>query len=78
MISLIYTSTASFLFSDDDIKKILNTSCAWNNEHGLSGLLLYKDGNIIQVLEGEEDEVEYIFENSQKASNQAKRWWLYQ
>ena len=62
MISLIYTSTASFLFSEDDIKKILNTSRDWNNDHGLSGLLLYKDGNIIQVLEGDEKEVEDIFE----------------
>ena len=61
MISLLYTSTASYLFSDDDIKEILNASHTYNNAHNLSGLLLYKEGNIIQVLEGEEEEVDFIF-----------------
>ncbi|WP_256009553.1 BLUF domain-containing protein [Desertivirga xinjiangensis] len=32
----------------------------WNAEHGISGILLYDSGNIMQVLEGSTEEVQAI------------------
>jgi hypothetical protein len=66
MISLIYVSTAVRLLSKDELLEILRVSRR-NNEVGpVTGLLLYKDGNFIQVLEGPEVEVMNIFGKIEK------------
>lgn len=51
---LIYLSTAVELFSDEELKQLLVKSRENNFRNELTGLLLYNDGNFIQVLEGEE------------------------
>lgn len=61
MISLIYVSTAVYLLSSEELLDILRVSRR-NNEVGpVTGLLLYKDGNFMQVLEGPEEAVMNIF-----------------
>ena len=66
MISLIYVSTAVRLLSKDELLDILRVSRR-NNEAGpVTGLLLYKDGNFMQVLEGPEVEVMNIFSKIEK------------
>lgn len=40
---------------------MLAQSRAWNSTHGLTGILLYSNGGIMQVLEGPHNEVQYIF-----------------
>lgn len=66
MISLIYVSTAVHLLSYDELQDILEVSQR-NNETGpVTGLLLYKDGNFMQVLEGPEEAVMNIFGKIQK------------
>lgn len=61
MISLIYVSTAVYLLSSEELLDILHVSRR-NNEVGpVTGLLLYKDGNFMQVLEGPEEAVMNIF-----------------
>lgn len=55
LMQVIYASTATHPFSKDDLKELLAISRANNQERKVSGLLLYKDGNFLQVLEGEED-----------------------
>lgn len=78
---LIYLSKATRLMSEKDLLEILNESRDWNTAHGITGLLLYVEGNFLttgkqnlyaspggkfmQVLEGEETEVLRIFESIQ-------------
>jgi hypothetical protein len=55
MLSLVYVSSATRLLSEEDLKALLAQSRDKNKRLGLTGLLLYKDGNFMQVLEGAED-----------------------
>jgi hypothetical protein len=57
MLSLVYVSSATQLFSEEDLRALLAQSRDKNKRLGLTGLLLYKDGNFMQVLEGSEDAV---------------------
>ena len=54
MLSLIYVSSATKLFSTEELVGLLRQSCQKNVRLGITGLLLYKDGNFMQVLEGPE------------------------
>jgi hypothetical protein len=58
---LVYQSTATAPLSEDELETILRQSREWNTSHGLTGVLLYSHGDIMQVLEGSQDEVYYIF-----------------
>lgn len=61
MLSLTYLSSASELLDEPALVQILAESRPRNHERGLTGMLLYSDGNIIQVLEGPDDAVEETF-----------------
>ena len=61
MISLIYVSTATHLLSNEELLEILHVSRRNNQTGPITGLLLYKDGNFMQVLEGPEEAVREIF-----------------
>jgi hypothetical protein len=54
---LAYISSSIGLFSQADLDDILAASRRNNAADGITGLLLYHDGNIFQVLEGPEDTV---------------------
>lgn len=55
----IYISTAPDL-TREDIDSILE-SCQRNNaEHGITGLLIYNGRNFLQLLEGEQSDLEWI------------------
>lgn len=60
MYFLIYVSSASEPMSRSDLEALLLK--ARNNNHalGITGMLLYKDGNFMQMLEGEQDVVESL------------------
>jgi len=58
---VVYHSTATAPLSDQDLAVILEQSRTWNAAHGLTGVLLYCHGDIMQVLEGTEQEVRFIF-----------------
>jgi len=61
MIALTYVSSATELFSEDALTKLL-TKCRENNSKlGVTGLLLYKDGNIMQTLEGPGDVTRQLY-----------------
>ena len=49
----------------DEVKKILDVAQRKNKEKGITGALLYSGGYFIQVLEGDEHNVEDIFESIQ-------------
>ena len=50
----VYASSAVQLFSPQELRALLETSRRNNVARGVSGMLLYKDGNFLQVLEGRE------------------------
>ena len=58
---IIYTSTATDLFGSAELKDMLKGSVQRNRRAGITGLLLFKDGCFMQVLEGEEDAVKKLF-----------------
>lgn len=58
---LVYQSTANAPLAEAALEAILAQSRAWNTAHGLTGVLLHSQGNLLQVLEGPEDEVRAIF-----------------
>ena len=54
MFSLVYVSSAVRPFSSSELVYLL-TQCRTNNtQRGITGMLLYKDGNFMQALEGDE------------------------
>jgi len=61
MFVLVYVSSAVKPFSQPALVKLLEKSHANNAKRGITGLLLYKDGNFMQVLEGEEDVVRTLY-----------------
>ena len=57
LFSLIYASSAVELFSTAELVSLLETCRRNNTAAGVTGMLLYKAGNFMQVLEGEEGAV---------------------
>ena len=60
---LIYLSAASekFGMDEEELDKILISARQNNREMGITGALLYIDGDFIQMLEGEEEQVKKLF-----------------
>jgi hypothetical protein len=61
MFSLVYVSVAQEALSKEDLLDILAKSRESNPKAGITGMLLYKDGNFMQVLEGEEAAVRELY-----------------
>src|SRR4028118_510447 len=62
MFFLVYVSSATRPFSGEDLHILLETCRKNNAELGVTGMLLYKDGNFMQVLEGDEGAVRGLYE----------------
>jgi hypothetical protein len=62
MLSLIYVSTSVKLLNDEELLNILKLSRQNNSSKDVTGLLLYKGGNFMQVLEGPDEAVEALYE----------------
>jgi hypothetical protein len=58
---LVYVSSAVVPFSSSELVDLLERSRVNNTRLGVSGMLLYKDGNLMQVLEGEEQTVKALY-----------------
>lgn len=61
MYQLIYVSSARELLSKEELLSILKKSRESNLRLGITGLLLYKEGNIMQLLEGDKALVDRVF-----------------
>ena len=61
VITLIYASSATSFVSTDALQALLVQSRANNTRLGITGMLLYKDGNFMQVLEGDEAAVTTLY-----------------
>ena len=60
MIAVIYVSTASHKLTTDELDRILDQSRRNNQQGSITGMLLYADGNFIQVVEGESDAIDRL------------------
>jgi hypothetical protein len=57
MYSLTYASSAIRPYSIEELRSLLQISRTNNGRAGITGMLLYKGGNFMQVLEGEREAV---------------------
>lgn len=61
MFNLVYASTAKIPISDSELLSWHQPFCEKNGRLGITGLLLYKHGAFMQVLEGEEENVRALY-----------------
>lgn len=61
MLSLTYVSSAAALLDAGQLEELLVAWRPRNQARDLTGMLLYSDGNVIQVLEGPEESVDATF-----------------
>lgn len=61
MIQLVYVSSAIHPFSTEELVTLLSKARIRNAAVQVTGMLLYKDGNFIQAIEGEEDAVRQLY-----------------
>ena len=64
--SIIYASSAVQLFTRDQLLDLLTVAKENNNKIGVTGLLLYKEGNFIQAIEGIESVVKELYAKIQQ------------
>ncbi|KUG07253.1 BLUF domain-containing protein [Solirubrum puertoriconensis] len=61
MYHIVYQSTAVEPFNSEPMQAMLEHSRRKNRRIGITGLLLYSNGNILQILEGEEPIVHELY-----------------
>ena len=61
MYSMVYVSSATKPMAKDELVELLGVAAERNSPKGITGLLLYKDGNFMQMLEGDEQAVTALY-----------------
>jgi hypothetical protein len=56
-------SAATKPFTQTDLRDLLTKARVFNSSVGVSGLLLYRDRSFFQILEGQEEDVEPLYEH---------------
>ncbi|MEQ8664925.1 MAG: BLUF domain-containing protein [Rhodospirillales bacterium] len=56
-----YVSTASRLYTDDQVVSLLEQARCNNASLGVTGFMVYADGNIMQIIEGPSERVGKLF-----------------
>jgi len=69
MQSIVYRSVADASFVAPNIHNMLSRVRDYNTEHGITGCLLYHNTQFLQLLEGEEEKIDTLF---QKISNDTR------
>jgi hypothetical protein len=62
LLQLVYVSSATKLLTEEEMAELLRAAREKNARLGITGLLLYNDGNFIQVLEGPKEAVLKLYE----------------
>jgi hypothetical protein len=65
---IVYASTASQVFTKPELQALLQEIRQKNIELGITGMLLHKDGNFMQVLEGEQEALTRLLTNIERDS----------
>lgn len=60
MIGIVYVSSAPRLLTPETLDSILAESRRNNERSGITGMLLYADGNFIQAIEGPEEAIDSL------------------
>lgn len=63
---LLYVSTAVAPMKKEEFEELLETSSANNKGLNITGMLLYRSGFFVQLLEGEESAVKALYEKIKK------------
>ena len=58
---IVYRSDAKAGLDNDGIKEILKKAQKFNQEHFLSGILVYRKGKFVQLLEGDKHKVHSLY-----------------
>jgi hypothetical protein len=61
LVQLIYVSSATKPLTSGELRSLLKLARARNVRRGISGILLYKNGSFLQVIEGEPPAVDELF-----------------
>lgn len=59
---IVYFSTWQEPFRQDDLSATLEQSRLNNNESGITGIMLFVKGSVVQVLEGAKDVIEALYQ----------------
>jgi hypothetical protein len=62
LVHLVYTSIAAQEFSKEELTEILKQARTANEGLGVSGMLLFSEGNFFQVLEGQPEVVDALYQ----------------
>ena len=63
---IIYTSSTSDRLSENDYRNIALKASVNNKTYGITGILLFFEGGILQVLEGNQSDIEALFKTIKK------------
>ncbi|WP_324680755.1 BLUF domain-containing protein [Hymenobacter sp. GOD-10R] len=63
---VLYRSRATQVFSEQQLSELLAESRAWNEQHGITGLLCYSDRQFVQLLEGKAGPVDLLYARIQR------------
>jgi hypothetical protein len=66
MFELVYFSTANPGLSSTDISNIIESSIKFNGNNNITGCLIYSNGEFLQLLEGEKEIVQNLFDKIKK------------
>ena len=58
---LLYRSMQAYEMETADLMKLLFDARSYNRENGITGLLLHHEGEFMQLLEGDQDEVRRLY-----------------
>lgn len=59
-LEVIYVSSAVQLFTTEQLVELVRSAKEFNSAHGITGMLLHRDGSFMQVLEGPEPKVRSV------------------
>jgi hypothetical protein len=60
LVTIVYTSLATARFDDERLARLLRRSRSSNADHDVTGVLLYREGRFLQVLEGSDHAVDTV------------------
>lgn len=61
MHQIIYMSRATHPMSDDELETLLRKASLNNEQRGITGALVYGDGQFMQIMEGEKDALDTLY-----------------
>ena len=63
--SLCYLSSANTNLTDKSLEDLFQLSKANNSKQGITGVLLYQNGNFLQICEGEKKKIDKLYDKIQ-------------